>query len=86
MALTAPSVYLSVIEGLGLRPRKKSARTSAIKNSNSRYNFETYMGRNQNLSIEQLLKDFTINQSDFDSFFNFYNDDYKNMVMRYTRL
>lgn len=35
------------------------------------------MGRNQNLSIEQLLKDFTINQSDFDSFFNFYNDDYK---------
>lgn len=35
------------------------------------------MGSNQVLTIEKLLKDFAIEQSDFESFFNFYNNDFK---------
>ena len=35
------------------------------------------MSSNQELTIEQLLKDFAIEQSDFESFFNFYNNDFK---------
>lgn len=35
------------------------------------------MNNNQDLSIEQQLRDFSINQLDFDSFFNFYNNEFK---------